>query len=189
MSLPSTAVASSIAVTQHSGSARWPDRSSISNFTYNHISHFAPSNHAFAKGGFLGGTQPDPKPRHGRSERNRLLRDWVSWSKGVDRRELNPACSLRSCCYFSRSVLTFRPRQGRKKRVSGSLPSASVGIPPFRFALRLRAVYSSSKDCRSNRFLFAAGRRPSRLSPRAQSILVASAAPKRDSGAARAAWT
>src|SRR4029077_12610975 len=28
------------AVTQHSGSARWPDRSSISNFTHNHIGHF-----------------------------------------------------------------------------------------------------------------------------------------------------
>jgi len=35
--------------------ARWPDRSSISNFTYNHIGHFAASNHAFAKGVFLGG--------------------------------------------------------------------------------------------------------------------------------------
>ena len=44
-----------VAVTQHSGSARWPDRSSISNFTYNHIGHFAASNHAFAKGVFLGG--------------------------------------------------------------------------------------------------------------------------------------
>jgi predicted TIM-barrel fold metal-dependent hydrolase len=44
-----------VAVTQHSGSGRWPDRSSISNFTYNHIGHFAASNHAFAKGVFLGG--------------------------------------------------------------------------------------------------------------------------------------
>jgi len=35
--------------------ARWPDRSSISNFTYNHIGHFAASNHAFAKGVYLGG--------------------------------------------------------------------------------------------------------------------------------------
>ncbi len=44
-----------VAVTQHSGSGSWPDRSSISNFTYNHIGHFAASNHAFAKGVFLGG--------------------------------------------------------------------------------------------------------------------------------------
>jgi predicted TIM-barrel fold metal-dependent hydrolase len=44
-----------VAVTQHSGSGRWPDRGSISNFTYNHIGHFAASNHAFAKGVFLGG--------------------------------------------------------------------------------------------------------------------------------------
>ena len=44
-----------VAVTQHSGSGRWPDRCSISNFTYNHIGHFAASNHAFAKGVFLGG--------------------------------------------------------------------------------------------------------------------------------------
>ncbi len=44
-----------VAVTQHSGSGRWPDRSSISNFSYNHFGHFAASNHAFAKGVFLGG--------------------------------------------------------------------------------------------------------------------------------------
>ena len=44
-----------VAVTQHSGSGRSPDRSSISNFTYNHVGHFAASNHAFAKSVFLGG--------------------------------------------------------------------------------------------------------------------------------------
>ena len=44
-----------VAVTQHSGSARWHDRASISNFTYNHVGHFAESNHAFARGVFLGG--------------------------------------------------------------------------------------------------------------------------------------
>jgi hypothetical protein len=42
-------------VTQHSGSGRWQDRASISNFTYNHVGHFAESNHAFARGVFLGG--------------------------------------------------------------------------------------------------------------------------------------
>jgi predicted TIM-barrel fold metal-dependent hydrolase len=35
-----------VAVTQHSGSPRWSDRASISNFTYNHVGHFAESNHA-----------------------------------------------------------------------------------------------------------------------------------------------
>ncbi len=44
-----------VAVTQHSGSGRWPDRASITNFTYNHVGHFAESNHAFARGVFLGG--------------------------------------------------------------------------------------------------------------------------------------
>ena len=44
-----------VAVTQHAGSGRWQDRASISNFTYNHVGHFAESNHAFARGVFLGG--------------------------------------------------------------------------------------------------------------------------------------
>jgi hypothetical protein len=44
-----------VAVTQHAGSPRWSDRASISNFTYNHVGHFAESNHAFARGVFLGG--------------------------------------------------------------------------------------------------------------------------------------
>lgn len=44
-----------VAVTQHAGSPRWVDRASISNFTYNHIGHFASSNHAFARSVFLGG--------------------------------------------------------------------------------------------------------------------------------------
>jgi predicted TIM-barrel fold metal-dependent hydrolase len=44
-----------VAVTQHSGSPRWQDRASISNFTYNHVGHFAEANHAFARGVFLGG--------------------------------------------------------------------------------------------------------------------------------------
>ena len=39
-----------VAVTQHAGSPRWVDRASISNFTYNHVGHFAESNHAFARG-------------------------------------------------------------------------------------------------------------------------------------------
>ncbi len=44
-----------VAVTQHAGSPRWSDRASTTNFTYNHVGHFAESNHAFARGVFLGG--------------------------------------------------------------------------------------------------------------------------------------
>jgi len=44
-----------VAVTQHSGSGRWMDRASINNFVFNHVGHFAESNHAFARGVFLGG--------------------------------------------------------------------------------------------------------------------------------------
>ncbi|MES2561563.1 MAG: amidohydrolase family protein, partial [Pseudomonadota bacterium] len=44
-----------VAVTQHSGSTRWSDRASITNFTFNHVGHFAEANHAFARGVFLGG--------------------------------------------------------------------------------------------------------------------------------------
>jgi predicted TIM-barrel fold metal-dependent hydrolase len=44
-----------VAVTQHSGSPRWVDRASITNFTFNHVGHFAESNHAFARSVFLGG--------------------------------------------------------------------------------------------------------------------------------------
>jgi predicted TIM-barrel fold metal-dependent hydrolase len=51
-----------VAVTQHAGSPRWSDRASISNFTYNHVGHFAESNHAFARGVFLGGV-PHRFPR------------------------------------------------------------------------------------------------------------------------------
>lgn len=51
-----------VAVTQHAGSPRWSDRASISNFTYNHVGHFAESNHAFARGVFLGGV-PHRYPR------------------------------------------------------------------------------------------------------------------------------
>lgn len=44
-----------VAVTQHSGSGRWMDRASINNFVFNHVGHFAESNHAFARSVFLGG--------------------------------------------------------------------------------------------------------------------------------------
>jgi predicted TIM-barrel fold metal-dependent hydrolase len=44
-----------VAVTCHSGSMGWGGRESATNFTYNHIGHFANANHAFAKALILGG--------------------------------------------------------------------------------------------------------------------------------------
>ncbi|MDO8280931.1 MAG: amidohydrolase family protein [Burkholderiaceae bacterium] len=44
-----------VAVTSHAGSITWPDRVSVTNYTYNHIGHFAQGNHTFAKAVFLGG--------------------------------------------------------------------------------------------------------------------------------------
>lgn len=64
-----------VAVTQHSGSPRWSDRASISNFTYNHVGHFAESNHAFARGVFLGGVvRRNPRLRFG------FMEGGVSWA-------------------------------------------------------------------------------------------------------------
>src|SRR4029079_12698189 len=44
-----------VAVTNHSGSMGWPDRSSPTSFVGNHLGHFAQSHHAFARGLFMGG--------------------------------------------------------------------------------------------------------------------------------------
>ena len=64
-----------VAVTQHSGSPRWSDRASISNFTSNHVGHFAESNHAFARGVFLGGVvHRHPKLNFG------FMEGGVSWA-------------------------------------------------------------------------------------------------------------
>ncbi|HEX6511872.1 MAG TPA: amidohydrolase family protein [Chloroflexota bacterium] len=64
-----------VAVTQHAGSPRWVARASISNFTYNHVGHFADSNHAFARGAFLGGlTHRFPTLNFG------FLEGGVSWA-------------------------------------------------------------------------------------------------------------
>lgn len=44
-----------IPVVSHVGSIGWPDRSSPSNFVYNHLGHFAQAHHTFARSLFLGG--------------------------------------------------------------------------------------------------------------------------------------
>jgi predicted TIM-barrel fold metal-dependent hydrolase len=49
------AVELKVAVTMHGGGMGWPDRTSPSNFVYNHIGHFATAGHAAAKALLLGG--------------------------------------------------------------------------------------------------------------------------------------
>ncbi len=51
-----------LAVSNHTGSLGWPDRSSPSNFVADHLGHFAQSHHYFARGLLLGGvTQRFPQ--------------------------------------------------------------------------------------------------------------------------------
>jgi Amidohydrolase len=64
-----------VAVTQHAGSSRWSDRASITNFTYNHVGHFAEANHAFARGVFLGGV-----PRRFPTLNFGFMEGGVSWA-------------------------------------------------------------------------------------------------------------
>ncbi|HET7157793.1 MAG TPA: amidohydrolase family protein [Burkholderiales bacterium] len=64
-----------VAVTQHSGSTRWSDRASITNFTFNHVGHFAEANHAFARGVFLGGV-----PRRFPTLNFGFMEGGVSWA-------------------------------------------------------------------------------------------------------------
>jgi predicted TIM-barrel fold metal-dependent hydrolase len=64
-----------VAVTSHGGSRDWADRASVTNFTYNHIGHFAQNGHVFAKGLFLGGvTKRFPTLNFG------LLEGGVGWA-------------------------------------------------------------------------------------------------------------
>lgn len=44
-----------VAVTTHAGSMGWVDRSSPTSYVFNHLGHFAQSNHLFARGLFMGG--------------------------------------------------------------------------------------------------------------------------------------
>jgi predicted TIM-barrel fold metal-dependent hydrolase len=44
-----------VAITDHGGSGGWPDRQSTDNYVFNHLGHFAQSQHAGCRGVFLGG--------------------------------------------------------------------------------------------------------------------------------------
>ncbi len=63
-----------VAVTSHSSSMGWEGRSSVNNFTFNHIGHFAGASHVFAKALIFGGVlQRFPQLRFG------LLEGGVAW--------------------------------------------------------------------------------------------------------------
>ncbi len=60
------AVELGVPLTTHTGAMGWSARSSVSNYMYNHIGHFAAASHALAKSLFLGGvTRRFPKIRFG----------------------------------------------------------------------------------------------------------------------------
>lgn len=72
------AVELGVPITLHFGSQGWTGRSSISNYMYNHIGHFADASEAFAKALFFGGvTRRFPKLRVG------LLEGGAAWGANV----------------------------------------------------------------------------------------------------------
>lgn len=89
-----------VSLTTHSAGMGWTARSSISNYMYNHIGHFADASHALAKSLFLGGvTHRFPDLRFGLLEAGAawgasLLADLVGhWEKrnGVAVQKYDPA--------------------------------------------------------------------------------------------------
>ena len=55
-----------VAVTVHTGTMGWPDRTSVNNFVFNHLGHFAQSHHLTARSLFMGGvTERFPKLNFG----------------------------------------------------------------------------------------------------------------------------
>jgi predicted TIM-barrel fold metal-dependent hydrolase len=67
-----------VAPCTHSGSLGWSDRTSPTNFTYNHIGHFAAAAHAVAKSLFMGGvTRRFPTLKFG------FLECGVGWARNL----------------------------------------------------------------------------------------------------------
>ena len=67
-----------VAVTSHAGSLSWGDHSSVTNYVYNHVGHFAQANHAFCKAVFLGGvTRRFPRLNFG------FLEGGTGWARGL----------------------------------------------------------------------------------------------------------
>lgn len=67
-----------VSPTAHTGSMGWGSRTSISNYNYNHIGHFAAANEAFCKALFFGGvTRRFPTLKFG------LLEGGVGWATGL----------------------------------------------------------------------------------------------------------
>jgi predicted TIM-barrel fold metal-dependent hydrolase len=67
-----------MAITVHGGAWDWDGRQSISNFSFNHIGHFAQANQAFARGLFLGGV-----PRRHPDLRFVFLEGGVAWGANL----------------------------------------------------------------------------------------------------------
>lgn len=67
-----------VAVTNHTGSMGWPDRTSPTSFVGNHLGHFAQSHHLFARSLFLGGvTERFPELNFG------FLEGGVGWARNL----------------------------------------------------------------------------------------------------------
>lgn len=67
-----------VSPTAHTGSMGWGSRTSISNYNYNHIGHFAAANEAFCKALFFGGvTRRFPTLKFG------FLEGGVGWATGL----------------------------------------------------------------------------------------------------------
>jgi len=89
-----------VAVTNHTGSMGWPDRSSPTSFVADHLGHFAQSHHYFARGLFLGGvTQRFPGLNFGFLEGgigwacnlySDLIGHWQKRNKQYMNQHLNP---------------------------------------------------------------------------------------------------
>ena len=90
-----------VAPSMHTSTMGWADRTSISNFTYNHIGHFAAGSHAFCKGLVLGGVTkrfPDLKFAFlecgvgwAASLYNDLIEHWEKRNVPTMRKTLDPA--------------------------------------------------------------------------------------------------
>src|SRR6266403_2205500 len=116
-----------VAVTQHSGSGRWQDRSSINNFTYNHVGHSAEPNHAFARGVFLGG----------------LVRRYPSLTFGFMEGGASWACQMYADAIMN-NLDAFRPEcsleeLGRPEHVSDDFEAAGINSKED-----VRAVFSGN---------------------------------------------
>jgi predicted TIM-barrel fold metal-dependent hydrolase len=121
-----------VAVTHHSGSPRWQDRASISNFTYNHVGHFAEANHAFARGVFLGGVvRRHPRLNFG------FMEGGVSWACQmyldlIEHWEKRRRAGLQNPGDTDAAELRELVRRYGDERLKASLPALMKSLDAFR---------------------------------------------------------